>query len=71
MSWEVQYGRYYCTTSECEFGPQCVDDNEAWALCEELKRRFGEMDPRAVSLDVRKSVLAEMRATRLASKVSL
>lgn len=41
MAVEIHLGRFYCTTSEVEFGPVCASDKEAEMLAYEVERTTG------------------------------
>lgn len=63
MSLEIRFGRFYCTTSECEFGPTCADDHEAAMLAYHVQRTRG-VDIRALELTAREAALEEVRDGR-------
>ena len=42
MSVEIHNRRFYCTTSEVEFGPVCASDKEAEVLAYEVERTTGQ-----------------------------
>lgn len=62
MGVDVLHGRMYCTVADVPFGPQCLDDDEAWALKGHIWRTRG-CDPRALSLadGAQEQALAELR----------
>lgn len=60
MSLEIRFARFYCTTSECEFGPTCASDAEAAQLANHVQRTRG-VDIRALDLAVRDKALEELR----------
>lgn len=60
MSVEVRFGRFYCTTSEIEFGPTCADDKEAALLQHHVWRTRG-LDIRTLDMDGREKALSELR----------
>lgn len=60
MAVEIQHGRFYCTTSETEFGPQCDGSAEAEALQFHIYRTRG-LDIRELDMPAREKALAELR----------
>jgi hypothetical protein len=41
LSLEIRHARFFCTTSESEFGPVCASDKEAEILAYEVERTTG------------------------------
>lgn len=60
MSLGVQHGRFYCTTSETECGPQCASDQEAAVLANHIRRTRG-VDTRDLDMPARLRALEEVR----------
>jgi hypothetical protein len=61
MALEIHLGRFYCTTSECEFGPVCASDKEAEILAYEVERTTGS-DVRTHGSEALAALLADLRS---------
>ena len=68
MSLEIRNGRFFCTTTGTDTGPQCRDDAEAAELAAHVERTTGR-DIRALwQPGAREKALAELRSGELAKR---